>query len=163
MIIVILSGLQHHFLCLYEVVSMTTASCIHNNTVYMCVCVWTVPMHPGAQRFYHSQQLAPVFEVPPSTGMEIYDVYQFGGKTLNFYGSLISSSHLTNRRFTTEWSMTILQFLIKKTRSAMMTPHPLFTRIHLHYIIFQPFSLLKFSSFLPLAPWLNTSSPFSFA
>ncbi|KAK3789354.1 hypothetical protein RRG08_001742 [Elysia crispata] len=37
-----------------------------------------MPLHPGAQRFYHSQQLAPVFEVPPTSGMDIYDVYQFG-------------------------------------------------------------------------------------
>lgn len=38
-----------------------------------------VPIHPGAQRFYHSQQLAPVFEVPPASGLDIYDVYQFAG------------------------------------------------------------------------------------
>ncbi|GFO02383.1 hypothetical protein PoB_002888800 [Plakobranchus ocellatus] len=38
-----------------------------------------MPLHPGAQRFYHSQQLAPVYEVPPTSGMEIYDVYQFSG------------------------------------------------------------------------------------
>ncbi|XP_005096114.2 uncharacterized protein LOC101863806 [Aplysia californica] len=80
----------------------------HNNVYFTSVSqppripmsVQRVPVH-GAQRIYHSQQLAPVFEVPATTNMEIYDVYQFAGGSRSKLLETKHTPYYHNSEFTT--------------------------------------------------------------
>ncbi|BFZ03541.1 hypothetical protein BsWGS_06580 [Bradybaena similaris] len=72
------------------------------------------PVPVPSQRFYHSQHMAPLYEVPPSQGMEIYD-YPFSVQNGGYRSKLVEARHTPE--YYNEMSEFILRPRVERSKS----------------------------------------------